>query len=119
MTLNYRQFYHVAPESARADIEKHGINYRRGEPKWEENIAGRGNFMWTNLQDAHTYRAMANKLSKDEESPNWADFSGQNYDVYEVSIPHRSSIKIKEDPEFEEARYTRTSLPRRFVRRIA
>lgn len=119
MALNYQQFYHVAPQSARQDIDTHGINYRRGDTKWEENVAGRGNFLWTNMKDAHTYRAMANRASKDEESPNWTDFSGQDYDVYEVSIPNRAKIKVKEDPEFEEARYTRSSIPRRFVRRLS
>jgi len=118
MALSYQQFFHVAPISARSDIDTHGINYRRGEPKWEENVAGHGNFMWTNLEDAHIYRSMANRASKDFEAPNWTDFSGQDYDVYEVSIPKHAKINIKEDPEFDEARYTKAPIPRRFVRRV-
>lgn len=116
--LNYQQFYHVAPQEARESIDRHGISHQRGYPKWEENVAGEGNFLWNNLADAHTYRAMANRATKDEEAPNWEDFSGQDYDVYEVSIPNISKIRVQDDPEFESAVYTRSPIPRRFVRRI-
>lgn len=123
MALQWNQFWHVAPESSRSSIEQHGINFRRGAPVWDEygsDLGRRANFMWNNPQDARTYQGMANRASKSEDSPNWADTSGQNYDVWEVTIPKHApqATRIQEDPEFENAVASKLPIPRRFVRRI-
>jgi hypothetical protein len=119
MTLQFQQFWHVAPISARSDIAQYGIDVRRGAPVWEEygsNLGGRANFVWDNLRDARIYQRMANTASRDEESPNWNDFSGQTYDIHEVTIPSRAGIRAVQDPEFDNARAIRQPIPRRFVR---
>lgn len=123
MSLQWNQFWHVAPRNARESIEKSGINVRRGSPVWDEygsKLGGKANFMWNNTRDARTYQQMANRASKDEESPNWSDNSGQDYDVWEVTIPKHAphASRILEDPEFENAVATKLPIPRRFLRRI-
>ena len=118
MTLNHQQFYHVAPRSVRGSIEQQGIDYRHGEQKWEENASGAGNFLWTNRQDASIYQKMANQLSKSDGGENWLDDSGDNYDMYEVTMPRHNAPKVRQDPEFDNARKTTQPIPRRFVRRV-
>jgi len=121
MTLQWNQFWHVAPESARESIERHGIDIRRGRPVWDEygsDLGGRSNFMWKNVNDARTYQHMANTMSRSSDAPDWSDNSGQNYDVYEVTLPKHRNQRIVPDPEFDEAVATRRPVPRRFVRRV-
>lgn len=118
--LNLKQFYHVAPESARQDIEKHGIDYTRGYPKWDENKTGEGNFLWSDIGNARIYRSSANLMSQSSDAPNWTDNSGQRYDIYEVTMPSVNRPKLEEDPEFFGGTAVRTTnpLPRRYIRRI-
>lgn len=118
--LNLTQFYHVAPESARQDIEKHGIDYTRGTPKWDENLTGEGNFLWSDIGSARIYRSSANLMSQSDDAPNWTDNSGQRYDIYEVTMPSVNRPKLEEDPEFFGGTAVRTTnpLPRRYIRRI-
>lgn len=120
MNLNYHQFYHVAPQSARESIDRNGIDFRQGNPVWEENASGPGNFLWTTRKDASIYQHMASQLTRSPDVENWLDDSGQTYDVYEVTLPNRklSGIPVKKDPEFVNGRKTSKPIPRRFVRRI-
>lgn len=118
--LSQSQFYHVAPYEARENIEKHGIDYTKGTQRWSQTQAGEGNFLWTNRNDAYTYRRGAEALSRSDDSDNWLDSSGQSYDVYEVNLPKINRPKLEEDPEFIFGAAVKTlqPLPRRFVRRI-
>jgi hypothetical protein len=110
----------VAPESARPDIEKHGIDFSRGTPKWKTKQTSDANFLWTNPRSAYVYKEGVNTLSRSDDTGNWADDSGQNYDVYEVNLPKINRPELENDPEFLFGESVRTTqpIPRRFVRRI-
>jgi hypothetical protein len=118
--LSQHQFIHVAPQSARSNIEKYGIDHTQGGPTWEQKESGDANFLWTHQKDAYTYRKGVNALSKTDGALNWLDNSGKNYDVYEVNIPKINRPKLENDPEFDTGLAVRTTqpIPRRFVRRI-
>lgn len=118
--LSSRQFFHVAPQSARSNIEKFGLDHRHGSTKWDKNESGAANFLWASPRNAYTYQHMANLMSKSDDAPNWTDNSGQNYDVYEVNMPKVNRPRLENDPEFlkGEAVFTRDPIPRRFLRRI-
>lgn len=118
--LQQRQFFHVAPESERQNIESHGIDFRLGQRKWETNQSGEGNFLWTQPSAARRYQHMARQLSHSDDTMNWLDYSGQNYDVYEVTMPTIQRPPLEDDPEFGygEAVRTTSPIPRRFIRRI-
>ena len=115
----FETFWHVAPASARNNIDRHGIDVHRGIPVWEDygsDLGGQANFVWDNLADARIYQRMANTCSRSSEAPNWNDFSGQTYDIYEITLPRRSGLHAMQDPEFDNARAICRPIPRRFVR---
>jgi hypothetical protein len=118
--LQQDQFFHVAPSSARQDIDTHGIDHTRGTSRWINTESGPGNFLWTSQRNATQYRHGAKELSRSDSTGNWTDISRQNYDIYEVTLPKVQRPKLENDPEFMvgEAVKTDQPLPRRFVRRI-
>ena len=125
MALNHRQFWHVAPRSARQSIDRQGIDYSMGTAKWEQDAFGSGpeydeaNYVFNSVTEARIYQKMANTMSKsDDGAAGWLDNSGQTYDVYEINVPKRSGLRFKKDPLLDNARVTKSPIPRRFVRRV-
>lgn len=117
MSLSTRQFFHVAPRSQRGSIDRHGIDASLGEPVWEESADDPGNYLWSSVRDARTYRSMVESLSASDDWPNYTGPEGERFDVYEVNRPgHLPAPAL--DYDADNAYVTAKPIPRSWVRRV-
>ena len=117
--LSSDQFFHVAPRGARGAIDKHGIDYRRGSPQWEETEEDslRANYMTPDIDEARGYRKMAEAMSRSDEQENWQG-TDERYDIWQVHMPDKHARQLAPDPLTDSGVMRRAPVPRSWTRRI-